>query len=98
MIKYTKTTLKKIEQLFKELEYKIRYEKGHFQSGYCIVENQNIAVINKFFDTEARINCLIEILDGLTIEQELSDEAQSIFNVIQKAKAEQLDLEFEKND
>lgn len=95
MIKYTKTTLKKIEQLFKELEYKIRYEKGHFQSGYCIVENQNIAVINKFFDTEARINCLIEILGGLTIEQELTEESQAIYKVIEKSKAEQLDLEFE---
>ncbi len=62
MVKYTKHTLKKIEELFKELDYTIRYERGNFQSGYCIVENRRIAVVNKFYDTEARINCLLEIL------------------------------------
>ena len=37
-----------METFFKEQEYTIRYEKGNFQSGYCIVENRKIAVINKF--------------------------------------------------
>ncbi len=50
-MRYTQTTLKKLEGLFDELDYSIRYEKGNFQSGYCIVENRRIAVINKFFDT-----------------------------------------------
>jgi len=95
MIKYTKTTLKKIELLFKDIDYKIRYEKGHFQSGYCVVENQNIAVINKFFDTEARINCLLEIFKGLEINQEISEECLGIYNIIQKEFSEQLNLEFE---
>ena len=68
MLKYTKYLLQQIEDLFKELDYTIRYEKGQFQSGYCIVENRRIAVINKFYDTEARINCLIEILDSVEFE------------------------------
>ena len=62
MFKYTKTTLQKIETIFEELDYKVRYEKGSFQSGYCLVENRNIAVVNKFFDIEGRINVLLEIL------------------------------------
>ncbi|MEM8907353.1 MAG: hypothetical protein AAGD05_05855, partial [Bacteroidota bacterium] len=62
MFKYTKHTLKKIEELFGEIDYTIRYERGNFQSGYCLVENKRIAVVNKFYDTEARINCLLEIL------------------------------------
>ncbi|MEM9821066.1 MAG: hypothetical protein AAF985_08340 [Bacteroidota bacterium] len=70
MFKYTKHTLKKIEALFGEIEYTIRYERGNFQSGYCIVENRRIAVINKFYDTEARINCLLEILSTQEIEEE----------------------------
>ena len=40
-------------------------EKGNFHSGYCIVEENSIVVVNKFFDTEARINCLLEILDTM---------------------------------
>jgi len=68
MFKYNTYTLKKIQGLFEELEYKIRYEKGNFQSGYCIVENKKIAVINKFFDTESKINCLIDILGKIEID------------------------------
>jgi hypothetical protein len=70
MIKYTKYLLEKIEQLFSELGYTIRYERGSFQSGYCIVHQQKIAVVNKFFDVEARINTLLEILDTLDIDPE----------------------------
>ncbi|MDG1434665.1 MAG: hypothetical protein P8Q41_11665 [Saprospiraceae bacterium] len=63
MFKYTKTTLQKIENIFLELDYKVRYERGSFNSGYCLVENKNIAVVNKFFDIEGRINVLLEILN-----------------------------------
>lgn len=66
MIKYTKHTLKKLEQLLSELEYTIRYERGSFQSGYCLVENRKVAVINKFYDTEGRINCLLDIFVSIT--------------------------------
>ena len=70
MFKYTRHTLKKIEEIFDELSFRIMYEKGNFQSGYCIVDNQDMIVINKFFDTDARINCLIEILETLDIQPE----------------------------
>ena len=63
MFKYTKPFLEKIEQLFGELGYSVRYERGSFQSGYCMVHDQRIAVVNRFYDTEARINTLLEILD-----------------------------------
>lgn len=68
MIRYTKHSLKKLETLFKELDYTVRYERGNFQSGYCIVENRRIAIINKFYDAEARINCLLEILSTVDME------------------------------
>ena len=60
-----------IEAVFQQLEYKIRYEKGNFQSGYCIVENSKIVVINKFFDVEGRINSLTEILLQLKVDPTL---------------------------
>lgn len=64
-MRYTTTTLKKIEEVFDELDYVVRYEKGSFQSGYCIVETKRVAVVNRFFDTEARINCLLDILSKM---------------------------------
>lgn len=73
--KYTPNTLKKLEQLFDEARYVVRYEKGNFNSGYCILEDRRIVVINKFLNIEGRINALIEILPSLLIvESELSGE------------------------
>ncbi len=84
-MRYTQSTLKKLEELFSELDYAVRYEKGHFQSGYCVVEQRRIAVINKFFDTEGRINCLLDILASLTFDpSQLSEEAQAFYQKIQK--------------
>ena len=73
--KYTPNTLKKLEELFEEAKYIIRYEKGNFNSGYCILEDRRVVVINKFFSIEGRINALVEILPSITvIEEELSSE------------------------
>ena len=81
IMRYTQGTLKKIETAFSEIGYTIRYEKGNFQSGYCLVENRKIAVVNKFFDTEARINTLLDILANLDIDpQTLTPEAQQFLN------------------
>jgi len=73
--KYTPNTLKKLEQLFEEARYRVRYEKGNFNSGFCVLEDKRIAVINRFLNVEGRINALIEILPTITInEEELSGE------------------------
>ena len=73
--KYTPNTLKKLEGLYEEARYIVRYEKGNFNSGYCILEERRIVVINKFFSIEGRINALIEILPTINVnEEELSGE------------------------
>lgn len=78
-IKYTRTTLKKIEKLYAELAYKVRYEKGSFQSGYCLVESKQIAVINKFFDVKGRIHVLLDILSHISYDfDSLTEEGQEI--------------------
>ena len=68
MARSKRKLLQELEELFVELDYKVRYEKGNFQSGYCIVENAKVVVINKFFDTEGRIDSLLEILSQLRID------------------------------
>ena len=75
MFKYTPATLRKMEQLFEEARYTIRYEKGSFTSGYCILEDRRIVVINKFLSVEGRINALAEILPTVNFNpDELSGE------------------------
>lgn len=86
-MKYTRTTLKKLETIFNEQDYKVRYERGTFQSGYCIVEDKKVVVVNKFFDTEGRINCLLDILSMLVVmEDGLSPSSKAFFRQILKAQ------------
>lgn len=81
--KYTPNTLKKLEQLFEECRYRVRYEKGTFNSGYCILENKKVAVINRFLNIEGRINALIEILPTIEVPfEDLSDEMQKWYRIV----------------
>ena len=66
-MKYTQHTLDKIEKLIEEGGYVIRYERGTFQSGYCILQDRKVVVLNKFFQTEGRINTLIDLLPQLEV-------------------------------
>lgn len=79
MNKYTKPTLHKLEEIFRDLQYTIRYEKGTFNSGYCIVEHNNVVVINKFFDTDGRVNVMIEILNSIISDDSQLDEKSRAF-------------------
>lgn len=83
-MKYTRTYLKKLEALCQALSFKIRYEQGHFQSGYCILESKNVLIINKFFDLEGRINCLLDLVPELPFDLNgLTEENKSFyFNTI----------------
>ncbi len=69
-MKYTKHNLKKIQDLLEEVGYTVRYEKGNFQSGYCLVETKRVAVVNRFYDTEGRMNVMLDILSKVDIDFE----------------------------
>ena len=70
-MKYTQATLDKIEKVLDETGYIIRYERGTFQSGYCILEQRKVVVLNKFLQTEGRINTLIDIIPQLSVNTDL---------------------------
>lgn len=78
-MKYNRNNLKRLEAIFELSGYTIRYERGSFKSGYCMVENNNIIVINKFFDIEGRINTLLEIEQNITIQEDNLDEKSMEF-------------------
>lgn len=78
-MKMTRHTLKKTEALLEELGYEIIYEKGNFKSGYCVLENKKVIVINKFYDVEARINCLVDILDNVDFQLEILSKPSRAF-------------------
>lgn len=79
-IKYTKHFLNKLEDLFAESTYMLRYEKGNFKSGYCILMDTNIAIVNKYYTTEGKINCLLDILKSIDIEvKNLSEKNKNFY-------------------
>ncbi len=65
---FSKGTLKKLETLLMLLGYTVRYEKGQFKSGYCIVKNRNIVVLNRFFETKQRVITLNSVLATMPID------------------------------
>ena len=82
-MKYTQTTLDKIEKIIVESGYVIRYERGTFQSGFCILEEKKVVVLNRFLQLEGRINTLVDIIPQLKIEAAaLISETKKVFDDI----------------
>lgn len=79
-MKYTNNTLSKLEAIPEQSGYILRYERGTFQSGYCILEAKKVVVLNKFLQTEGRINTLLDLIPQLEIDIDLlTDESQRLY-------------------
>ncbi|WKN31293.1 hypothetical protein PZB74_20285 [Porifericola rhodea] len=78
-VKYTKHFLNKLEDLFAESDYVLRYEKGNFKSGYCILNETKVAIINKYYPMEGKINCLMDIVKLVDLDMELLSEKNKKF-------------------
>ena len=57
----------------------VRFEKGNFKPGYCILRDKKVVVVNKYFETEARINTLLEILPQIEVQEQNLTEATREF-------------------
>ncbi len=90
MIKYTTQFLTKLEELIGESDYVMRYEKGSFKSGYCLLKDQKIMIINKFFTTEGKINTLLEILR--TVELDTSKFTEKSLKLYQELSQTEITL------
>lgn len=89
MIKYNQSFLDKLEAILDEAGYVYRYERGNFQSGYCVLEQRKVVVLNKFLGTEGRINTLIELLPILDIHPEqLTDASRKVYIEVAPVTAE----------
>ena len=85
-MKYTQSTLDKLEAIPEQTGYLLRYERGTFQSGYCILEEKKVVVLNKFLQTEGRINTLLDLIPQLDVNTELlTEESKKLyFDVLSK--------------
>jgi hypothetical protein len=89
-MKYTQSTLDKLEAIPEQVGYVLRYERGTFQSGYCILEERKVVVLNKFLQTEGRINTLLDLIPQLDINTEiLTEESKKLYlSIISKLETE----------
>ena len=84
-MKLTQTTLNKLEDILGESEFVVRYERGNFQSGWCLLESKRIVVLNKFLNLEARINTLLELIPQLEIEfDKLTHDSQKLYEEVKR--------------
>lgn len=87
MASITQYNLDKIEDLFSDLGYKVRYEKGNFKTGACVIQNTKMIVVNKFSNLEIKINSLISLLKEFEVnKEELEDKQWSFYKVLTKSK------------
>ncbi|HUH33221.1 MAG TPA: hypothetical protein VLZ28_04660 [Daejeonella sp.] len=87
---YTQHTLDKLEQLLKALNYKLRYEKGNFKTGACILDHSRVVVVNKFSNLESKIMSVAALVQTLETDETLLDDKQKAFLYLLK----QTKLEF----
>jgi hypothetical protein len=79
MLSITNHTLEKLEMLLKTTGYKVRYEKGNFRTGACLLQNSRIIVVNKYSNLESKIIALNELICEVEMDYNLLDEKQLVF-------------------
>lgn len=89
MVKYTHQFLTKLEELIGESDYILRYEKGNFKSGYCLLREQKIMIVNKFFTTEGKINALLDILKNVPLDtSKFSEKNQKFYEELTQSEVQ----------
>jgi hypothetical protein len=90
MLTLTTHTLEKLELLLKSAGYRVRYEKGNFKTGACMLLSSRVVVVNKFSNLESKIQALTELLRELDIDLNLLDDKQTA--LLQQIKQTRLQL------
>jgi len=88
-MKYTQSTSEKLEKILEEGGYVLRYERGTFQSGYCILEQKKVVVLNKYLQLEGRINTLVDLIPQLQLSVDtLTPESRKVYEEVMAKQAE----------
>jgi hypothetical protein len=84
-MKLTQSYLDKLHDILNQSGYAVRYERGTFQSGWCLLEQKRIVVLNKFLDVEGRTNTLLDLIPQLDIDfDRLTHESQKLYEEVKK--------------
>ena len=61
----------------------------NFNSGWCILKDTKVIIVNKFFATDGKINCLLDIIKTIDIDKaSLSEKNQKLYYELAQTKLE----------
>lgn len=66
------SALKSLTLRAHESGYRIVYGKGTFNSGYCLLKDHKVIVINKFFDDKNKLQIIKSILEEISMEEPIA--------------------------
>lgn len=85
MVRYSKHFLRKLEDLLAETGFILRYEKGNFKSGHCLMKDMKVAVVNKYHSLEGKVNSLAEMLKEIKPDEgALSEKGRKVYRQLQE--------------
>lgn len=61
--------LEELKQLANQLGAEVRFEKGNFKGGYCILKENKVIVINKLTNLQRKIMILSAALKDLGVDK-----------------------------
>lgn len=79
MLPITAHSLEKLETLLRDLGYRVRYERGNFKTGACILQHDKVVVVNRFYTLEAKIHALVELIRGARADAGKLNDKQAQF-------------------
>jgi len=98
-----KQILTELEEIVMRVGYKVRYEKGNFEGGYCVLKESSLIVVNSRSEMEKRISivckCLKEIgVDDIFVKPGIrniieSESSKPIEKTSEETEAENADTE-----
>ncbi len=87
MSKNSPAYLTRLENIFKEAGFQLRYEKGNFKSGQCVLEDRKIVVINKFSALDTKIAFLVSAIQSVNLDvSEMEDKSLALYNTIRQTE------------
>ena len=90
MAKKDVAILRAMENMAKQSGYTVRWEKGAFQGGSCILEGSKLLVLNRHHPTEVHLGVMARTLRGVRLEDiSMSKETyRRIASIIQQYSSE----------
>jgi len=79
--------LDELKEVALQLGATVRFEKGDFKGGYCIVKHSKVIVINKRSNTQRKVMTLAAALNELGLEGiEISDKLKMVLDEMDVGK------------